>query len=185
MAVIHYTSFSLVFLATASIFLAVAQAQGGQPHHGGHPHPGGHPQAGTPVGGRDLCSGSSYPAMCRSIVKGQTNPQCATEAVVNQLVVETKHANTNVDRFGSTQSQVIQICKENYDIALTNLQTSLTNLKSKDTAGFKSNLSAALADYVTCDDAFGELGETSPVANTNKMLREMADTGLYLVTMVH
>lgn len=167
MAFKHYVSFSLVFLATASIFVATTEAH-----------------AAISVD-NILCGKSDYPALCRSLIKDQTNPSCATEAVVKQLIVEIERAKKHVARFGSLESQVIRICQENYDDALDNLHTCLANLKSNDEPSFSSNLSAALSDFVACDDAFDELGESSPVKDVNSMLEHIADTGLYLETLVH
>ncbi|KAF3431223.1 hypothetical protein FNV43_RR25953 [Rhamnella rubrinervis] len=162
MAFKHYTLFSLVFLAAASISISGAQARG-----------------------VNLCAKADYPALCLLLVKGETDPTRATESVIYRLIRQTKKAKKHLSRFGTSQSQVIQVCQESYDDAIYDLHTCLDNLKSHDKAGFNSNLSAALTDYVTCDDAFGELGETSPVQNVNRKLRRMAGTGLYLETMVH
>ncbi|KAH7515690.1 putative invertase inhibitor [Ziziphus jujuba] len=168
MAFKHYVSFSLVFLATASIFLAnEAQAHAGVNNN------------------NDLCCKSDYPALCRSLIKGQTNPFGAAQTVVNHLIMETQRAKKHVARFGSSQSQVIGICQDSYDDALDNLHTCLGNLKGNDKGSFNSNLSAALSDFEVCNDGFNELGESSPVKDVNSLLENIADTGLYLESLVH
>ena len=74
---------------------------------------------------------------------------------------------------------------ENYGDTLSRLRTSLADMSKRDKGGFNSNRSAALTDYVTCDDAFDEMGVPSPLAKTNARLRNITGNSLYLATLLH
>ncbi|KAH7515689.1 uncharacterized protein LOC112493073 [Ziziphus jujuba] len=164
MAIKHCKCLSLLlFLAMFSIFLAgIAESR--------------------PV---NLCGGADYKRLCQKIVKGQNSPLGATYEVVHQLISETKRAKRMLSQSASSKSQAAQICKENFDDALFDLHVCITNQNNHDKGSFNSNLSAVVADYVACDDAYTEAGQISPVDKLNKKLQNMADIGLYLETLVH
>lgn len=159
MAIKHCTSFSLLLILLAMVSNSESR----------------------PV---NLCSGADYIPLCQKIVKGQNSPLGATDQVIHLLIKETESAKRLLLQYASSKSQPAQICKECYDDAVFDLQLCLTNQKDHDKGSFNSNLSAALTDYVTCDDAYAEKRQVSPVKKLNKMLRQIADTGLYLETMV-
>ncbi|PON44873.1 Pectinesterase inhibitor domain containing protein [Parasponia andersonii] len=133
--------------------------------------------------GGDICRRADYPAVCRAAVKGQTNPYSATQAAVKQLISSTAAAKKAASKAGGRAAQVLGVCRENYDDALSSLRTSLGNMRAHDKGSFNSYVSAALTDYVTCDDAFSEMGLRSPLQKTNTRLRQMASNALYLATM--
>ncbi|CAK9312370.1 unnamed protein product [Citrullus colocynthis] len=129
----------------------------------------------------DLCRSADYPALCRSVVKGRHNPSTAMESAIQQLMIETKQA-MNVAR--RRKSSAMDVCIEVYDDAYANLETCLSSLKSQDKGTLNINLSAALTDYVTCDDAVAEVGLTSPVTRSNDLLRRMTSNCLYLSSLI-
>ncbi|KAA0061069.1 hypothetical protein IC582_006787 [Cucumis melo] len=129
----------------------------------------------------DLCKKADYPALCRSVVKGLTDPSTAMETSIKKLMVETKQAMSVAKR---QKSSAMDVCIEVYDDAYSNLETSLSSLKSHDKGTLNINLSASLTDYVTCDDAIAERGSTSPVTRNNKLLREMTTNCLYLSGLI-
>lgn len=160
MAIKHCGSFLLAFLAPSIILLA-SQAKAND----------------------DLCNVTDYKPLCRAAVKGITNPPAAIEAAINQAILETQHAKVLAGRQGKNQNT--DVCNEEYDDAINNLQKSIKNLKDNDEGALNSNLSAAINDYVTCGDAYEEGGEVSPLADVNKTLQEMVDNCLSLVTLIH
>lgn len=175
MAIKHYISFSLVFLATTTFLLA------GNTHgHGlllhGHAH-------GLRIGKRDLCRKADYKPLCRSIVRGQSDPRAAVGSAIYQLIFQSRQAMRLADRLG--KSPYAKSCKENFDDAIYNLNTCLQNLRKRDKASLNINLSAALNDYVTCDDTFSESGRSNPLRKTDALLRHMASNCLYLSTLIH
>lgn len=130
----------------------------------------------------DICKKSDYPGLCRSVVKGLKTPTVAIEAAIRQLMSETKQAMAVAQRQKSKPG--MDVCYENYDDAYSNLETCLSNLKTHDKGSLNINLSAALTDYVTCDDAVAEVGGPSTLTRTNVMLREMASNCLYISSLI-
>lgn len=163
-------SFSMVFLAITTLLILLADQAHGRGLGSRRRNLGG-----------DICRRSDYPAVCRSTVKGQTNPYAATQVAVKQLISASAAAKKVASKAG--RSQVLGICKENYDDALSSLKTSLGYMRTHDKGSFNSYVSAALTDFDTCDDAFSEMGLSSPLLKTNTRLRQMASNVLYLATM--
>ncbi|XP_038886537.1 uncharacterized protein LOC120076712 [Benincasa hispida] len=130
----------------------------------------------------DLCQRADFPALCRSVVKGIHDPSVAIESTIKQLMFQTKQA-MNVAR--RRKSSAMDVCIEVYDDAYSNLETCLSSLQSHDKGTLNINLSAALTDYVTCDDAVAEIGLISPVTRTNDLMRRMASNCLYLSSLIH
>ncbi|GMY26277.1 pectinesterase inhibitor-like [Fagus crenata] len=156
MAIKHCTSFSLVFLATATILLA------GQAHGIRH---------------INLCRRADYPKLCRLVVRGQVNPYVAMASAINQLIIATYKAEGLATRSGSKD------CRASYGDAISNLKTSLVNLRSHDKASLEINLAAALTDYVDCDDGLEDFGGRTPLGRTNGKLHRMASNSLYLASL--
>jgi hypothetical protein len=163
MAIKHYISFSLVFLATTTVFLH------------GHAHS-------LCIGKCDLYRKANYKPLYRSIVRGRSDPRAALESAIYQLIFKSRRAMRLADRL--EKSQYAKSYKENFDNAIYNLNTCLQNLKKCDKASLNINLSAALNDYVTCDDTFSESGRSNPFRKTDALLRHMASNYLYLSTLI-
>jgi pectinesterase inhibitor-like protein len=167
MAIKHYTSFSLVFLATTTVLLV------GRTH--GH---------GLRTGKHDICQKADFKPLCRTVVKGLTDPRVALRSAIHQLIIQSRRAIRLADLHGKSD-QYMDVCKESFDDALTSLRTSLKNLKNHDRASLNINLSAALSDYVTCDDAFSESGMGNPLGKIDALMSRMASNCLYLSSLVH
>ncbi|KAB1202710.1 hypothetical protein CJ030_MR7G024230 [Morella rubra] len=165
MAMKHYTSFSLVFLATITGLLAGGADAG---EHSDNT--------------KDLCHRADFQPLCRSVVKGLNEPHAALESAINQLISHSHRAKGLAGRHGKSQN--VDVCKENFDDAIFNLKTSLKNLKTRDLDSLNTNLSAALSDYVTCDDAFTESSQNNPIGDTDTLLRHMASNCLYLSSLL-
>ena len=129
----------------------------------------------------DLCKKADYPALCRSVVKGLVDPSTAMETSIKQLMVETKQAMSVAKR---QKSSAMDVCIEVYDDAYSNLETCLSSLKSHDKGTLNINLSAALTDYVTCQDAIAEKGLSSPITRNNNLLSQMTTNCLYLSGLI-
>lgn len=177
MAIKHYTSFSLVFLATTTVLLADRTHAHGL-LRGGHIR--GH---GLRIGKHDLCQKADFKPLCRAVVKGLTDPRAALGSAIHQLIIQSRRAMRLADKHG--KSEYVDVCKESFDDAITSLGTSLKNLKKHDKASLDINLSAALSDYVTCDDAFSESGMGNPLGKIDARMRRMASNCLYLSSLVH
>ncbi|XP_008446182.1 pectinesterase inhibitor-like [Cucumis melo] len=155
----HLVSFSMVFLF-AAVFI-------GQAH------------------GSSLCDKAAFPALCRSTLKGASDPTSALKNAIKHLIFETRRAKVSSLRIGSLKSLVV--CKQNFDDAIDDLETSLAYMQKKDIASLKINLSAAMTDYSTCDDAVIESGEqkkASRVLNTDNLLEQLAANCLYLASLL-
>jgi len=77
------------------------------------------------------------------------------------------------------------ICKEMYDDVISDLEESIQNLKNGDKNTLNTNLSAAISYFSTCDDAFAEMDEVSPLTRANTVLEHMVDNTLSLVPLMH
>ncbi|XP_062109480.1 uncharacterized protein LOC133820937 [Humulus lupulus] len=163
-------SFSMVFLAMAILLVFTGPTHGRSLRLKGR------------RSGGDICRRADYTAVCRAAVKGQKNPFVATQLAVKQLISSTFGAKKAASK-GGRGSPVLGICRENYDDALSNLQSSLSKMRAHDKGSFNSYVSASLTDFVTCDDAFSEMGMSSPLTRTNARLRQMASNILYLATL--
>ncbi|CAK9316575.1 unnamed protein product [Citrullus colocynthis] len=159
MAEKHLVSFSLVFLAVV-VFA-------GQAH------------------GSAICDKADFPALCRSSVKGASDPKSAIKAAIEHLIFETNHAKDSSQKIGHLKS--LSVCKQNFNDAIDDLRKSLQYLKNHDIPSLKISLSGALTDYSTCDDAVVESGDerkASSVLSTDTILENMAGNCLYLATLL-
>ncbi|KAH7570324.1 hypothetical protein ACOSP7_018381 [Xanthoceras sorbifolium] len=160
----HYMSFSLAFLAAATLLQWVGHAAA----------------SATAV---DLCKGSDFQDLCRSVTKGTTDPTKATELAIKALLSETTHVREVAK--GLEKSQELDVCNEEIDDAIDNLNGALQFLKSHDIWGLNNYLSAVVTDFVTCDDAYEETGKKSPFAKIAKTAEEMASNCLALASQIH
>ncbi|KAG7029213.1 hypothetical protein SDJN02_07550, partial [Cucurbita argyrosperma subsp. argyrosperma] len=131
--------------------------------------------------GMDICQKADYPALCRSVARGQADPSVVLEATIRLLMVQTYKAMGQARR---DKTSAMEVCLEVYDDAFSSLQTAISNLKSHDKGSLGINLSAALTDYVTCDDAVEESGLSSPVTRRNARMRKMTSNCLYLSSLI-
>ncbi|XP_004135485.1 uncharacterized protein LOC101212847 [Cucumis sativus] len=169
MAKKQLVSFSPVFLvvaaAAAVVVLFAGQAQG-----------------------VDICVHSEYIPLCRSVVKGASDPTAAIKTAIGHLLFETKRAKTSSVVLGNEQA--ISACNQNYDLALDNLQKSLEYLQSKDLASLRVMLSGALSSYVSCTDAvaevssFGVVKMAKNVEQTDTTLQHLAGNCLHIASLL-
>ncbi|KAF5726733.1 hypothetical protein HS088_TW22G00415 [Tripterygium wilfordii] len=157
------TSFSLVFLAMALAITFLAT-----------------PAASTV----DLCADADYKALCKAALRGITNPTAGTQVTIKALISETHRGIMNAKRFPG-KDNIAKVCKESYEDALDNLNKSLNNVREQDKGSLNINLSAAYADFVSCDDAYSERGRVSPYARLNRHLERMASNSLAVATVLH
>ncbi|XP_022151919.1 uncharacterized protein LOC111019774 [Momordica charantia] len=153
--------FSLVFLAAAVALLA------------GHAH------------GSDICVNANDVPQCRAIVKGATDPVAALRAAIEQLIFETKRANEASVALAANPGP-LDVCKQNFDNAIRDLQRSLESLKIQDKDSLESHLSAALSDYVRCDGAVIEgdmMVQSVGIFKTDNVLLNMASNVIYLASL--
>jgi len=138
----------------------------------------------------ELCKGTDYPVLCKSIVKTVKDGSSAeaTRAAISATILHVVQAKTKANKLiGSLDDagkENLKVCKEVYDDALSNLKTSLNNLKAMSLNDLNINLSAAISDFGTCDDGFAETTPdgTSPLATANELLHKLASNSLALAS---
>ncbi|XP_050204976.1 putative pectinesterase/pectinesterase inhibitor 45 [Mercurialis annua] len=160
----YHISFSTVFLA-ALIFLVLLVTES---------------QAKSTR--RDLCRSASYKPLCRATLRGISDPRKAIEASIKRAIFKTKSAIVMSRKMRRNENY--DICRENYDDAISDLQDSIRNLRKGDKATLTTNLSAVISYYSTCDDAFEEMDEKSPLTRANMILEHMVDNALSIVPLM-
>ena len=169
MASKHYTSFSLVFLAAATILLA------------GHAH-----------GTKDLCQGFEHESVCRTLVQGLSDPHEALKPAIHQLIIEGRRAL----RLANNQKKntFLDGCKENFSFAIEDLQACLRVLKNDhlnvlQKGDLLNSLSAVVSFYETCNDTYLEAATMNPsiknpFGKIQTALNPMISTVLALATQL-
>ncbi|KAK1279422.1 hypothetical protein QJS04_geneDACA002775 [Acorus gramineus] len=146
-----------------------------------------------------LCRRTDYPSLCTSSAGPQLRrarsvaPTVLTASHIRATMVRTVLARSLAtklvrSRNGSKIYKAnINVCLDNYDDALSNLRDSMKSLRSRGShADLMNNLSAALTDFTTCDDAFAETpGMRSPLAHANAILGMSAKNNLALASITH
>ncbi|XP_022151772.1 uncharacterized protein LOC111019676 [Momordica charantia] len=133
----------------------------------------------------DICAKADYAALCRSMVKGAgNNPVAATRAGIEKLILATKIAREA--RLKSAKSGALGVCKETFANAISELKMGLDYLQKKDKDSLNIELSGAMTDYTTCDDAIAEsgvVGKAVGIVKIDRTLLNMASNCLYLSTL--
>ncbi|KAI3435187.1 PMEI domain-containing protein [Psidium guajava] len=132
----------------------------------------------------DLCQKTDYPILCRTMVKSTVNAEKATQSAINYLILQTRDAKTSSSKAKADKS-LKDVCNEMYEDALSNLMTSLQNLKSHDKPSLQTNLSAVISDLETCKDTFEESNAKVPFENIIRQLEQMASNSLALAAGLH
>uniref|UniRef100_A0A7N2LJA7 Uncharacterized protein n=1 Tax=Quercus lobata TaxID=97700 RepID=A0A7N2LJA7_QUELO len=153
-----YTFFYYVFLATAVILFT------------GHAH------------GAGLCDNSPNKQVCYSIVYNRTDPHNASVATCHKLVYETKVAKVVAQR--QTKSYEIDRCIVYFDIAIGYAKIGLKDLEAGKYEDLKIDINATKSCYNNCDYMFENYGNTNPIGKSTKHLEDIANAGLYLVTLL-
>ncbi|ERN02102.1 pectinesterase 3 [Amborella trichopoda] len=143
-----------------------------------------------------ICKHTDYPDVClRSILPYleangglPLDPATAFHAEVIACQTEAKVAKSIAAKMAADPTtssdtvECLQICIENYDDALDNIDKAVAALAKKDLGTVNTMLSAALTDFSTCDDAFGELPATdSPMASYDDKLNKLSSNLLAIV----
>nr|POE95016.1 hypothetical protein CFP56_27080 [Quercus suber] len=152
-----YSFLSYVFLATAVILLA------GRAHGA-------------------LCDKSPNKQVCYSIVYERTDAGEASVAAVHKLVSQTKVAKVVAQR--QTNSSEITKCIELFDGAIVNTRDILAKLDAGNYSEANSFFISAGNKILGCDWWFSYANKTNPIAKTTKLLKDMADVGAYLTTLI-
>ncbi|XP_058080013.1 21 kDa protein-like [Magnolia sinica] len=179
-------SVTLVLL-TASMALIASRA-GAAYSHLSRPHKG------TNLMLAAVCTRTDYPALCMSLARSTTRNRPVTVAGVAKqaimvTIVKTKQARALADKLMAAsardpmQQANLKVCGEVYKDALSNLSKSTRNLKGRSIADLKINLSAALTDYMVCEDGFSQTpGAKSPLRSWNSLLSQFASNNLALAS---
>ncbi|GKV14553.1 hypothetical protein SLEP1_g25409 [Rubroshorea leprosula] len=157
-------SFSVVFLATASLLLT------------------GHATARNLEESYDLCQNADFKDLCRNTIQGTNDPNAAVEMSINKLITKTENVK-KVDERVSKQPKM-SACSSNYDSAINNLKKALESVKQKDKQALMTALSHVVEDYSTCDDMVADGPLKSPLGSSNQDMIQMVSNILALATMI-
>ncbi|GMH16558.1 hypothetical protein Nepgr_018399 [Nepenthes gracilis] len=142
---------------------------------------------------RKICDSTDYSPLCLASIKpflnGKTDPISVLKMHIRASVQATKTALTLATNLASAANRALvptrsalNDCLEMYKDALDNFQDTLNAIPSCDTGTMNSMLSAALNDFVTCDDGFAEA--KSPMAEINDKLHKMSSNCLAIVSLI-
>ncbi|OVA20763.1 Pectinesterase inhibitor domain [Macleaya cordata] len=137
-----------------------------------------------------FCKFAEYPALCKSIVKvgsGADSGSFAIQSAIQATMLQAKQTMTTINKLiATTQDNAVkgslQTCSELYDSAISDLGTSLQNLKDKEREDMRINLSAVMTDFDTCTDSFNEVSVDSPIAKVNQLLYQLSTNCLNLAS---
>ncbi|XP_022977265.1 uncharacterized protein LOC111477633 [Cucurbita maxima] len=135
----------------------------------------------------DLCDKAEYVELCKSVVKGATDPKAAIKTSIEFLLSETRRLKASSEKLKS--SQFIDVCTDNYDSAIDDLNNSLQNLRSNDIASLQITLSGSLSFYETCNDALAEGGKgvvqvASRLVKQDHKLQHIAANALHFASLL-
>lgn len=131
----------------------------------------------------DLCQETDYEPLCRSIIGNTTNPVDATEVSIKSLISETTQVKEQAQKTGN-ESPELDVCYEEFGDAIDELNEALKYLVNRDKDTISNYLSAAVTDYVTCDDAYADSNKISPLAQNTTLLTQMATNCLSLAIQI-
>ncbi|XP_057948345.1 pectinesterase inhibitor-like [Malania oleifera] len=180
MALKLHASFSPVFLvaATALLLFVLPSASAIR-------------GAGAHSGNTNLCAHADYQALCKAVVKKEVHPAAATEKAIQAALKQANSAKSLAAKLEAAKKGAARgafdTCNDNFDDAISSLQTSLTSLKAKDKGTLSTNLSAVISDTVTCGDGLSEgpAGFGADLVKANQLLRQHASNCLALAEQVH
>ena len=132
--------------------------------------------------GQGLCDNSPYKIVCESIVAYRTDPKNSSIAACQKLIFETKNA--RVAASTPPVSEEFEICIAAYNGAIANTKIALQGVQNGDYPTLRTYLLAAKTNYLGCDDAFSNAGQTNPIAKTTKLLLDMASVGIDLAALI-
>ncbi|KAL6007087.1 hypothetical protein ACLOJK_032583 [Asimina triloba] len=141
------------------------------------------------------CKLTNYPAVCVETSKPMetTGPvtvqrvaRMSIEAAIERAgkAKESAAAMMNADHGGKMRHADFQLCQQEYVDGINALRASIKELEAGVHDMLMDNLSAAMTSYTTCDDAFAEATEVSPLAADNAMLAKITSNSLALAQNV-
>ncbi|CAH2038334.1 unnamed protein product [Thlaspi arvense] len=131
----------------------------------------------------NLCSHTSYPSLCRPLVKRVTSPRRATHRTIQALEAKTKLALAEAARFKSG-NQAIATCYATLSDAVYNLASARKSIRKRNVMGINTFLTAVVSDYGACVDAFIETNQVNTVQNVAVDLRKISSNCLTLSTLI-
>ncbi|KAG9457863.1 hypothetical protein H6P81_002371 [Aristolochia fimbriata] len=170
--------------------------------------PAGAPQQSAPSGGgspldsllgaatKAICAKTDYPDVCESSLKpykldvGSISPTSVVgmllRACTEQTSAATKEAakliaDSSID---DTLRSYVKVCRESYSDALNNLEDAVAALASGDKNSFNIMVSAAMTDFVSCEDGFEEMDTVSPLKAFDGNLKEIASNILAVASAI-
>ncbi|KAG2273463.1 hypothetical protein Bca4012_040298 [Brassica carinata] len=133
---------------------------------------------------KTICGKTDNPELCESsispLITAAIKPDASSVLVlaIQASINATKAAKPAVDKAAAPD------CQELYDDAVTNLEDAINAVKESDIATVNTNLSAAMTDYVTCNDGFEESGEPNPLADVADKLHKMVSNCLAISSLI-
>ncbi|GAB4852569.1 hypothetical protein Ancab_016782 [Ancistrocladus abbreviatus] len=140
---------------------------------------------------KKICDSTDYTPVCLTSIKpflngeSKADPASVLEMQIKAAMLAAKSAHSmaaQLSKFSSTHAAALKDCEEMYGDALDNYQEALAAIPTGDTSTMNSMLSAALADYGTCDD--GLSGVKSPMSAHNDKLHKMSSNCLAIVSLI-
>ena len=174
-------SLPLALLAAAVLLLLAGPSVAARPPRGLRRHSG---------GAARLCRRTDYPALCLSAAKSfrGASPAALTKATILAAIQKTHEGRALVTKLfrGRRPNGNVETCRQTYESALSDLQTSLNALNRNSIADLQINLSAVISDVGTCDDGYAETAarRRSPFAGVGNDIRKLASNGLALSQMM-
>ncbi|XP_050219128.1 pectinesterase inhibitor [Mercurialis annua] len=141
---------------------------------------------------KKLCDKTDYPSLCMTTLtpffKGKTDIISVLQMSINAAIQQTKSAISVAQKLvkapGTPGEDVSNLkeCIETYTDALDNFNNAKEAIPEKDTGTINTMLSAAIADYETCNDEFG--GSGSPIGKYGEKLTDMTSNCLVFAAMI-
>ncbi|KAL4643117.1 hypothetical protein ACB092_02G070500 [Castanea dentata] len=143
---------------------------------------------------KKICDSTDNPALCLStlapFLSGKTDPISVLEMAIKACTQHVKDAIatasvlTNVHKASTDSGNIpfFKDCTEMYNDALDNLQSAMDAIPARDIGTINTMLSAALSDFVTCEDEFS--GETSELSPYDDKGTKMASNCLAIASLI-
>ncbi|KAK6930270.1 Pectinesterase inhibitor domain [Dillenia turbinata] len=148
---------------------------------------------------KKICESTDYPQICLSTIgpflTGKTDTISVLEIVIKACVQHAKLALKAAKQLSkkSGVSQILSsgadVCRENFEDALDNLQRAMDAIPGKDIGTINSMLSAVVTDAGSCEDAFQEgpvpdSDEEPPMKIYYDKLSKMASNCLAVASLI-
>lgn len=143
---------------------------------------------------KKICDSTDYPALCLStlapFLSDKTDPisvlemaiKACTQHVNDAIATASVITNVHKARTDSGNIPIFKDCIGMYNDALDNLQSAMDAIPARDIGTINIMLSAALSDFVTCEDEFN--GETSELSPYDDKGTKMASNCLAITSLI-